>query len=63
MHLGLKQESSGGFDPSKFATKPAAPVAEEKVATPKARVEEESTGGDDDEIADKDFLEELRRLG
>ena len=62
VHLGLKQESSGGFDPSKFATKTPAPVVEEKVSTPKARVEDESTGGDD-EIADKDFLEELRRLG
>jgi hypothetical protein len=65
VHLGLKQESSGGFDPSKFSTKPAVATVEEK-APPKAsvKVEKESeSSGDDEEMADKDFLEELRRLG
>jgi hypothetical protein len=63
VHLGLKQESSSSFDASKFATKPASPAAEEKISAPKARVEQETSGGDDEEIADKDFLEELRKLG
>lgn len=67
VHLGLKQESSDGFDPSKFSAKTApVAVAEERSPAPKAKVEDvggSDDGDDDDEIADKDFLEELRRLG
>lgn len=70
VHLGLKQETSG-FDPSKFSsntTPSSAPKAVEEatVATKKVKVEEESgdTESDDtEEMADKDFLEELRKLG
>jgi hypothetical protein len=68
IHLGLKQESSNGFDPSKFQS---SNKSEEKVET---KVEEivkppvvkeivsASEDDDDDEMADKDFLEELRKL-
>jgi hypothetical protein len=61
VHLGLKQESPSGFDPSEFAAKPATAVAE--VPKAKAKVEVESEESGDEEMADKDFLEELRRLG
>jgi hypothetical protein len=64
VHLGLKQEGGDGFDPSEFASKPvAAAVAEAPKAKAKAKVEVESESEDGDEMADKDFLEELRRLG
>ena len=70
IHLGIKQESStGSFDPSKFQTKPEATVkVEDVVKAPvvaEAVVAKNSDGGDnddDEEMADKDFLEELRRL-
>jgi hypothetical protein len=58
----LKQEGGEGFDPSEFASKPAA-VAEAPKAKAKVNVEVESESDDGDEMADKDFLEELRRLG
>jgi len=60
VHLGLKQEGSSGFDPSKFTKTVEAASAPAPVAAT-ARVESES--GDDDDVADKDFIEELKRLG
>jgi len=63
IHLGLKQESSGsGFDPSKFS-KPVEAATAPVSAPAAARVESESGSDDDDDIADKDFIEELKRLG
>ncbi|NDC38696.1 MAG: hypothetical protein EBZ48_11670 [Proteobacteria bacterium] len=63
VHLGLKQDA-GGFDPSKYASKPAAEQASSKPVTAAAAVKVESNSDDSDEdMADKDFLEELRRLG
>lgn len=65
VHLGLKQDA-GGFDPSKYSSKPAAEQAPANKPTPTAAaaVKVESTSEDSDEdMADKDFLEELRRLG
>lgn len=72
VHLGLKQENEG-FDPSKFSSKSSGVETKEVVATStattattatkaKANVEEDSSS-DDEEMADKDFLEELRKLG
>lgn len=62
VHLGLKQESSGSsFDPSKF-TKPVEAASAPAPVASAARVETDS-GSDDDDIADKDFIEELKRLG
>lgn len=61
VHLGLKQESSNGFDPSKF-TKPVEALESPSPVAVAAKVESESDS-DDDDIADKDFIEELRRLG
>ena len=75
VHLGLKQEVSSNFDPSKF--KPASSTA--SPSTPKVTQESEDEDDapvavavsspskkvedeDDEEIADKDFLEELRKL-
>lgn len=67
VHLGLKQEVSGGFDISKYSGKSQSPVADSKSSVPPAAavsVSAESEGGDSDEAgADEDFLEELRRLG
>lgn len=65
VHLGLKQETTSGFDPSEFATKPTSQpaAATAVVSAPKATVEAEVSEDSDEEIADKDFLEELRRLG
>lgn len=77
VHLGLKQEVSSNFDPSKFQNK-ATTTAVTKPA-PKQMVQEEdvedspvvkssvaNTSDDDDEdedeMADQDFLEELRKL-
>lgn len=63
VHLGLKQDA-GGFDPSKYASKPAAEPAPAKPVAAAAAVKVESASEDSDEdMADKDFLEELRRLG
>jgi hypothetical protein len=76
VHLGLKQETSSGFDPNKFKTPSSAPSASESVVkhepeeaavavvskkSVSARSSEEEEE-EDDEIADKDFLEELRKL-
>ena len=64
VHLGLKQESSSGFDPAKYSSKPEARTEEKVVAKAKVEVEsKESKDSDDEETADQDFLEELRRLG
>lgn len=60
VHLGLKQEASGGFDVSKYS-KPAE-VHEEK-APVAVKVETEKASDDDEDMADQDFLEELRKLG
>lgn len=66
VHLGLKQESD--FDVSKFKTKPGSESASavvEKESSPKVEkvVSESSSDSDeDDDIADQDFLEELRKL-
>jgi hypothetical protein len=62
IHLGLKQETSGGFDASKFSNKPSvveAKVAVEASSTAKATKAAEAEDSD----ADEDFLEELRKLG
>jgi len=64
VHLGLKQESSSGFDPSRYSSKPEARTEEKVVAKAKVEVEsKDSKDSDDEETADQDFLEELRRLG
>ena len=62
VHLGLKQDSSSGagFDPSKFS-KPVEAASSPSPVTASVKVEKESDDGDD--IADKDFIEELKRLG
>lgn len=62
VHLGLKQESSSNFDPSKFSRPVEAAESPSPVAV-SARVESESSDDDDDDVADKDFIEELKRLG
>lgn len=75
IHLGLKQETNSGFDPSKYqspnssvvATTPASTVVkqetDEEVASIKSTPASNSFDEEDDEeIADKDFLEELRKL-
>lgn len=62
VHLGLKQESSSNFDPSKFSRTVEAAESPSPVAV-SARVESESSDDDDDDVADKDFIEELKRLG
>lgn len=63
VHLGLKQEVSGGFDVNKYAQKPAAetkaPVAETRAPASVAAPSSDTDDGD----ADEDFLEELRKLG
>lgn len=81
VHLGIKQESTSSFDPSKFkpaasASSVAAPSApskvtqvseddEEEVSKPVAKSVKKAAPKDDEdgeEMADKDFLEELRKL-
>lgn len=78
VHLGLKQESASNFDPSKFkptsavVAAPAAPKVkqvseDEEDETPKAVVKAVKKSApqedeDGEEMADKDFLEELRKL-
>lgn len=82
VHLGLKQESSSNFDPSKYsstgvvnATKSSpspAPVVkqmseedvdvEEVVSKSVKNVSNDDSESEDEEVADKDFLEELRKL-
>jgi hypothetical protein len=83
VHLGLKQETSSNFDPSKYKSSSAS-VSTSSASTIKAKqvVEqdeiedsvapvatkvskkssEEPSSDEDEEIADKDFLEELRKL-
>jgi len=75
VHLGLKQESSSGFDPTKFqpqaTTQTATVTTEEESAAPVATAAvsassdasaESSSDSSEDDMADKDFLEELRKL-
>lgn len=68
VHLGLKQDVSGGFDINKFAEKTKPQVfaeAKEPVAAAVAvavAAQAESTDSEDAD-ADEDFLEELRKLG
>lgn len=78
IHLGLKQETSSNFDPSKFksstpstaTTSKVKQVVEEEdveedspaVATKVSKKKSEPVEEDDEEVADKDFLEELRKL-
>lgn len=78
IHLGLKQETSSNFDPSKFkssstttaTTSKVKQVVEEEdieedspaVATKVSKKKPEPVEEDDEEVADKDFLEELRKL-
>lgn len=67
VHLGLKQEISGGsFDPSRFQSPKSADEVELRVedARPPVIKEVVSASEEDDEedMADKDFLEELRKL-
>lgn len=61
IHLGLKQESSSGFDPSKFSK--TVEAADSHAPTPVSATVESESGDDDDDVADKDFIEELKRLG
>jgi hypothetical protein len=64
VHLGVKQETSEGFDLSKYSSKPQA-TPEAKPAAPVAAAVSVSseTEESDDSGADEDFLEELRKLG
>jgi len=75
VHLGLKQESSSGFDPTKFQSQAttqtatvtteeesAAPVATAAVSASSDASAESSSDSSEDDMADKDFLEELRKL-
>lgn len=62
VHLGLKQETSGGFDASKFSSKPAVVESKAHVAAATAPAPASVAEADDSE-ADEDFLEELRKLG
>ena len=77
IQLGLKQETSSNFDPSKYQSKPsvatsqvATPakvkqVAEDEDEAPVAKVSKKATvpqDDDDEDIADQDFLEELKKL-
>jgi len=61
VHLGLKQENAGGFDPSKYSGKPA--PSETKVQTQVPVAAAVTTSDSDDSDADEDFLEELRKIG
>lgn len=73
IHLGLKQDSSSGFDPSKFQAKKE-DVVQSSVKTTSEDAEssesqnenssnvQSSSSNDDDDMADQDFLEELRKL-
>lgn len=63
VHLGVKQDVSGGFDLSKYAEKPKVAVAESKASAPATAAVSVSSESDDDSGADEDFLEELRKLG
>lgn len=68
VHLGLKQEvSESAGDMSEFSkpSVPVVPVVETKqqVAEAAVAVKVESETDSEEEMADKDFLEELRRLG
>lgn len=61
IHLGLKQDTSdSGMEVVDAAPKPV--VVKSKVEA-KVEVESNSDSDSDEEVADKDFLEELRRLG
>lgn len=63
IHLGLKQDTGGSFDSSKYKptdTKNSEP-AEDKVQVSVSETVVENNE-DDEEMADKDFLEELRKL-
>lgn len=61
VHLGLKQEVSGGFDPTKYANRPAEVKASVAVAAPVSATAESDSS--DESGADEEFLEELRKLG
>jgi len=76
VHLGLKQEVSSGFDPSKYQSSSSSPTVNATATAIKQEVDEVETTAsrkssvvdsfeeddDEEEIADKDFLEELRKL-
>jgi hypothetical protein len=75
VHLGLKQETSSNFDPSKYQLKSSAtqapippkskPIVEEDEDDVPAPVKAKKVAvpdDEDDDIADKDFLEELKKL-
>lgn len=62
VHLGVKQEASVEAIEESVAKVEAKPVAAKAKVEAAVAVESESSDSDD-EIADKDFLEELRRLG
>ena len=62
VHLGIKQDTGGGFDASKYSGKPA--VVESKVAVEASSPAKASKAPvAEDSEADEDFLEELRKLG
>lgn len=63
VHLGLKQEVSGGFDISKYSSKPTVTAEEKAPVSVAAHSESSSENSSDESEADEDFLEELRRLG
>jgi hypothetical protein len=71
IHLGLKQDTNSGFDPTKFQAKENTTQTQSSVTTTTEEEEETpapvaaATTGDssgDDDMADQDFLEELRKL-
>ena len=70
IHLGLKQDTNSGFDPTKFQAKEnttqtqssvTTTTEEEETPAPVAAATTGDSSGDDD-MADQDFLEELRKL-
>lgn len=64
VHLGLKQEVAGGFDPSKYGAAKAVEAKAAPAPAPAAKVTVSATAeASDDGDADEDFLEELRKLG
>ena len=63
VHLGLKQEVSGGFDINKYSEKSKPQVFTESKEPVAVAVASQAESSDSEEAdADEDFLEELRKL-
>ena len=63
IHLGLKQDTGGSSDSSKYKTETrSSDSVEEKVPVSVSVSESVENSEDEEEMADKDFLEELRKL-